>query len=439
VNPAKVAVIGGGWAGLAAAIGAIQAGHQVTVFEAARHWGGRARALPCRLPDGTEAILDNGQHILIGAYSDTLALMRTVGVNPNATLLRLPLTMLFPDGEGICLPDWPMPLDVLAGVLGARGWSFSDKWSLLLTTTRWQLSGFQCAPELSVADLCKGLSPTVLQTLIEPLCVSALNTPAERASGLVFLRVLKDSLLGAKGSSNLLLPSKDLSSLFPDAAAQWLAGHGATLRLGQRVDDIAHQGNWLVNGETFDFVIWATSSTVASQVLGKPMNEGATAQAMRAWAATAANLHYESIATVYVQAGNTHLPQPMLALRSSMDCPAQFVFDRGQLGGPAGLLAFVVSASTDERGNLQAKVLQQARTQLAKLLQDTQLIALQTVVEKRATFACTPGLDRPVQHIAPGLLACGDYVAGPYPATLEGAVRSGLSAGRSCHVLANTR
>jgi predicted NAD/FAD-dependent oxidoreductase len=56
------------------------------------------------------------------------------------------------------------------------------------------------------------------------------------------------------------------------------------------------------------------------------------------------------------------------------------------------------------------------------------LQALQTIVEKRATFACTPGLLRPSQHIAPRLLACGDYVVGPYSATLEGAVRSGVAA-----------
>jgi predicted NAD/FAD-dependent oxidoreductase len=84
-------------------------------------------------------------------------------------------------------------------------------------------------------------------------------------------------------------------------------------------------------------------------------------------------------------------------------------------------------------------VLQQARAQLAALLLDQELVVIQTVVEKRATFACTPGLVRPPQHIAPGLLACGDYVAGPYPATLEGAVRSGLAAGRSTHGQPNTR
>jgi hypothetical protein len=115
----------------------------------------------------------------------------------------------------------------------------------------------------------------------------------------------------------------------------------------------------------------------------------------------------------------------MLALQCSADAPAQFVFDRGQLGGPEGLLAFVVSASVGDTALLSAQVLAQGQAQLG-----LQLELVQTIVEKRATFACTPGLLRPAANIAPGLLACGDYVAGPYPATLEGAVRSGLQAAR---------
>ena len=125
-------------------------------------------------------------------------------------------------------------------------------------------------------------------------------------------------------------------------------------------------------------------------------------------------------------APGTRLAQPMLALHAGGGYPAQFVFDRGQLGGQAGLLAFVVSASVGDNAALTAQVVAQAAAQLG--LQQLQVI--QTIVEKRATFACTPGLQRPGLQIAPGLLACGDYVDGPYPATLEGAVRSGLTAAR---------
>lgn len=143
---------------------------------------------------------------------------------------------------------------------------------------------------------------------------------------------------------------------------------------------------------------------------------------MHTWATTAHALQFEAIATVYAHADDARLRQPMLALRSDAAHPAQFVFDRGQLGGPQGLLAFVVSASEGDRGTLQTRVLAQAQAQLGLAL-----TPLQTVVEKRATFACTPGLVRPTPAIAPGLWACGDYVDGPYPATLEGAVRSGVA------------
>ncbi len=144
---------------------------------------------------------------------------------------------------------------------------------------------------------------------------------------------------------------------------------------------------------------------------------------MQQWAAMCQALQFEAIATVYAWAANARLAQPMLALHSNAQHPAQFVFDRGQLGGPPGLLACVVSAAEGDRATLESHVLAQAQAQLGLTLQ-----AVQTVVEKRATFACTPALQRPAMHIAPGLMACGDYIDGPYPATLEGAVRSGIQA-----------
>jgi squalene-associated FAD-dependent desaturase len=438
VKPQRIAVIGGGWAGLAAAVHATRHGHHVTLFEASRQWGGRARAVAATLPDGSSLVLDNGQHILIGAYTETLALMRLVGVDPTKVFLRLPLCMQFPDGQGLRLPDWPMPLDVAAGVLGAVGWTLADKWSLLRSTARWQLSGFRCDAGLSVLQLCAGMSTRVMQTLIEPLCVSALNTPADRASGQVFLRVLKDSLLGGKGSSNLLLPLVDLSALFPGAATRWLQSKGATLRLGHRVQRLEHAIQWQVDGEAFDAVICATSSSALCQLLADAVANAAVQQDLQSWTAHARPLQFEAITTVYAQGQGIRLAQPMLALHSDAHAPAQFVFDRGQLGGPAGLLAFVVSASDGERSSLQNDVLSQAHTQLAPWLHGQRLQPIQTIVEKRATFACTPALVRPAQAIAPGLLACGDYVHGPYPATLEGAVRSGMGAVHALSTIAGS-
>jgi hydroxysqualene dehydroxylase len=191
------------------------------------------------------------------------------------------------------------------------------------------------------------------------------------------------------------------------------------VKLGTRVAGLTPaEGRWQVgvagaaDAASFDAVILATP----------PQEAGRLAASINApWADMATALQFESITTVYARGKGetTSLRAPMRALRSSAQHPGQFVFDRDELGGN-GLLAFVVSASSGERADIEARVLAQAREQLGMTLE-----AVQTVVEKRATFACTPGLLRPGATIAPRLLACGDYVQGPYPATLEGAVRSG--------------
>jgi squalene-associated FAD-dependent desaturase len=430
-----IAILGAGWAGLAAALELTQAGHQATVFEAARTVGGRARALPVPLPDGRTLVLDNGQHILIGAYTETLRCMRQVGVDEQAALLRLPLALRFPDGSGLQLPDAPAPWNALRGIAAARGWRWADRWALLRTAHAWQRSGFACEAQDTVADLCHALPQGLKDGFIDPLCVAALNTPADQASGQVFLRVLQDSLFGGRGSSDLLLPRQDLGQVFPQAALEWLQAHGALVRLGQRVQSLgaAPQGSgWLVDGVPFDAVLLATPSTEAARLVSQCAHTApyAWTVALCDWAASAQALRFEAITTVYLQAvpgaGGRTLPLPMLALRSSPQAPAQFVFDRGMLGGPSGLLAFVASASQGEREHITQQVLAQARTQLGLV----QAEPVQTVVEKRATFACTPGLQRPTAQVAPGLWACGDYVQGPYPATLEGAVRSGMEAVR---------
>ena len=427
----KVAVIGAGWAGLAAAINAVRCGHLVTVFEASRTVGGRARAVTSHT-----ATLDNGQHILIGAYTETLRLMRLVGVDTEAVLTRLPLTLTYPDGTGLKLPnfpDWASPLDLLAGIVRTQGWTWRDKLSLLRTAHRWQRGGFQCDPLHTVADLGTALTASVREGFLDPLCVSALNTPSAQASGEVFLRVLQDAMFSVKGGSRLLLPRVDLGQLFPEPASRWLEARGCPVRKSERVISLQHQApHWWANGQRFDQVIVATPSAEAARLFTASANvlPDTLAPALLRWAKVASALRFEAITTVYAQSqAGLHEPaaglrQPMTALRCTADCPAQFVFDRGQLGGPPGQLAFVISASHGDTASLEGQVVAQAQRQLGMAI-----IPLKTIVEKRATFACTPGLLRPHQAVAEGLSACGDYIDGPYPATLEGAVRSGWAAG----------
>ncbi|MDB5894396.1 MAG: desaturase, partial [Rhodoferax sp.] len=184
----------------------------------------------------------------------------------------------------------------------------------------------------------------------------------------------------------------------------------------------------------FDAVVLACPPWEAAKLV-RNANLAGTAP----WLEKAEALRFEAITTVYATSA-TGLAQPMLALRASPVAPAQFVFDRRRIGHPEGvpralakserapaMLAFVVSVSQGDRETLERQVLAQGRAQLG--LRD--LRPCQTVVEKRATFACTPGLQRPGMMVGPGLVACGEYVDGPYPGTLEGAVRSGLSAARA--------
>lgn len=464
IRPRRIAVVGGGWAGLAAAVRAVQAGHRVTLYEMARQLGGRARSVPLAAagegdPVGSHAgddALDNGQHILIGACRRTLDLLRTVGGREDELLRRGPLELRYADRRGLALPTGPAWLAFVRGVAGCTGWTWADRAAVVRTAAGWALARFRCDPALTVDTLCARLPPAVRELLIDPLCVAALNTPACEASAQVLLRVLRDALFGGRGGADLLLPRRPLAQLLPEPAARWLAAHGAVLHLGQRVakltrsgasagtddhgactaaghlDRAAHAGRaadedaagaWRVGSEPFDAVVLAATPAEAAR-LALPFAP--------VWAAQAQALRYEPIATVYLECRGARLPTPMTALMESAAAPAQFAFDHGALGGAAGRFAFVVSGAAQwaERGPgaLAAAVLDQARSAMPAGTWPAAPRVLRVIVERRATFRCTPQLVRPPMAIAPGLVAAGDYVAGPYPATLEGAVRSGEQA-----------
>lgn len=428
----RIAVIGAGWAGLAAAVQAVQQGARVTLIELAAQPGGRARQL--HTPAGD---FDNGQHILIGAYTHTLALMRQVGAEPDALLLRRPLRLVTPDGRGLALgAGHPVPAFARA-VLQARGWRWADRLALLRAASGWWWHGFACPPMLTVGQLVAHLPATVRHELVEPLCVAALNTPANQASATVFLRVLKDALFSGPGAADLLLPRVPLSALLPAPAWRWLVAAGADCRAGRRVMSLTARSTappdapgcngWQVDGEPFDAVVLASSAKEAARLVA-PVNP--------AWAQLSSALRHEPIVTAYLADAGLRLDQPMLALPGGPRAPAQFVFDLGALGGEPGCFAFVVSGAApwlaDGLAGCAEMVLQQAQQVFAGSFQGTERAVLRHIgAERRATFACTPGLHRPPMAIAPGLVAAGDYLAGPYPATLEGAVRSGGAAARA--------
>ncbi|EJN07983.1 hydroxysqualene dehydroxylase HpnE [Herbaspirillum sp. YR522] len=443
-KPVHTAVIGAGWAGCAAAVKLAAYGHRVSLLEAARTLGGRARRVDL---DGHS--LDNGQHILLGAYRDTLALMRQVGVDARQALLRLPLQMRYPAGAvdagmDFVAPRLPAPWHVALALLGARGLARGDKLALMRFSTSARWMGWRLHDDCSVATLLHthDQPPRLIQLLWRPLCIAALNTPPERASAQVFLNVLRDSLGARRSASDMLLPRLDLTALLPQAAAGFVQRHGGQVRTGVGVTGLqpAADGTWRLQSRQeqvaghFDRVVVATSAEVAANLLADVHDASGAlfdTGALRA-------LQFEPITTCYLQYhAALRLPLPMQALvdDASRQAWGQFVFDRGQLSQRAadqGLLAVVVSAAGQAtlhgHAELEAGIQRQLAADFARPELATPLWS-RVITDKRATFSCTPGLQRPHGDSLPASLAlAGDYVAGDYPATLEGAVRSGIAA-----------
>ena len=429
----SVAIIGAGWAGCAAAVELSRRGAKVTLFEAARTLGGRARRV-----DHQGTTLDNGQHILLGAYRDTLHLMQTVGLRPSEALLRLPLQMRYPAGScgmDLVAPRIPAPFHLVWAVLRAKGLTFSDKLSLARFSSAARWMKWELNTDCTVSELLERFDQTepLIRLMWRPLCVAALNTPPERASARVFLAVLRDSLGARRSASDMLIPRQDLSSLLPDAAAAYVEHHGGHVQAGAQVRNVTRTSEgWQVEtdaiNKAFDALIIATPPAQAQTLLAG-LNPEVAAQMQFA---------YEPITTCYLQYAPTiKLPSVFYALPDDPENHrwAQFIFDRGQLDPTqAGLMAVVISASglAIDQGNeaLVAEVLLQIASDLdMPALMNTQWHRI--ITEKRATFACTPDLHRPANDTGmPGLFLAGDYTAGEYPATLEGAVRSGLAAAR---------
>lgn len=422
-KPRRVAVVGAGYAGLAAAVELSAAGVEVDVFEASRTLGGRARRA-----DVDGACLDNGQHILVGAYAETLRLMRLVGADPEQLLLRHSLNLEYPGVLSIKAPALPAPLHLAAALLGARGLSWQEKWSAIRFMRFLEGCRYRLPPSLSVRALLDDLKqPDRLRRYLwEPLSIATLNTPSETASAQVFANVLRDTLGAGRSASDLLLPRTDLSALFPEPAARYLEARGSRVLNGRRIGRVKKTvEGWQVADAApcHDAVVLA----VAPQHLSALIPDDPALDTLRS---QLASLGFEPIVTAYLQyPASFRLPHPMLGYGDGL---LQWLFDRGQLVGTPGTLGAVISAKgrhLDMGGDELAAVLDaEIRDSFPHL---PPLLSHRIITEKRATFACTPGLVRPTTATAvPTLLLAGDYVASDYPGTIESAVRSGVSAAR---------
>lgn len=425
---APVAIIGAGYAGLACAVELARRRVPVTVFERSHTLGGRARVVA---RDGWR--VDNGQHILIGAYTELMRLLRLTGGSPKA-LAHLPLTLHTPGRMHLQAAPLPAPLHLALGLARARGLTWSDRIGMLRLMRFLKKRRFRLDPRMTVEHLLRdSAQPPHLSRLIwEPLCVAALNTPIAEASAQIYANVLRDSLAAGASASELLLPRVDLSELFPVPAARFLAVRRGKLRTGTAVEAIRPvDGGFRLDGDP-------VSQRYAQVVLATaPHHAGAlltSAGGCAALAATIDALASEPITTVYLALGKSlRLSHPMIGLA---DGPAQWAFDRGQFGGPAGLVACVISTRAAHEALTRDALLAAVHAQLAGMLgrELPRPEWSQVITEKRATYACRAGVVRPGPRTPlPGLWLAGDYLESDYPATLESAVRSGVeSAG---HVL----
>lgn len=409
-------IIGGGWSGLAAAVRLSQQGHRVQLFESARQLGGRARSVDWQ---GLE--IDNGQHLMIGAYRHTLSLLEDIGADNTALFQRLPLDIQIQD------PDYP-PLRIAAGP--GLPWPLSLAWRLWrdngtdclaqISRLNWLARRFKPTPDISVASWLDqaGQSRRLIRQLWEPLCLATLNTPIEMASAAVFARVLSTTFR-ARSDTDLLIPKLPLGATLPRLAEQYIQKQGSQIHLQSRVekivvDDGKVTGLVTQGGQYFpaEHIIVATPLAAARPLLDEQL--------------TLPVSDSYPIATAYLQyPADCRLPAPIQGLSGTL---CQWLFDRHELR--PGLVAAVISGPGEHEKLNKAALLKQIASEIHQQWPELPPMPDKSLVirEKRATFICNVDIQRQRPNNRTeitGLWLAGDFVANPYPATLEGAVLNG--------------
>jgi squalene-associated FAD-dependent desaturase len=428
----RVIVVGGGWSGLSAAVSLARQALPPILLESARQLGGRARALRFG-----QLHVDNGQHVLLGAFASVLEILGTLGVTEASVFRRqsLRLVVLGRNGRRIELRTerLPAPLHLVVGFLRSSGISLSARLAAIRLLRTIARERPEHIAECSVADfLLERRQPfEAVQAVWQPFCFAALNAPPERASARLFLRAAQHMFFGHRRHSDLLLPVLDLSACLPRPATDYIESRGGSVRLGARVQAIEIADGAVagvrVNDAVLaaDHVILATPPDVTVELLQPHA-------ALAAQVACFRQLTAQPICTVYLRYNETvTLERDMIGL---LDALPQWLFDRGRLNGDRGLIAAVISGTGPHLRLTNEALIGQVIDDIALRFPawpapiDTKLVR-----ERRATLAAIPGVDefRP-KHATPikGLWLAGDYTATGYPSTLEGAVKSGMLCAR---------
>lgn len=431
-----VIVVGAGWAGLAAAVTLTSRGKKVIVYEAAKQIGGRARSVPF-----ADTLIDNGQHLMIGAYQECIKILKLVGQCPYSKLKRTPLFLAVQDETGqqteLKTPRLPAPLHLLYALITTKGLSIKDRLAGIRFGLYIKKHGYIFSQDISVTQLFEQSRQTenIIKQLWEPLCLSTLNTPIETASANVFMRVFKDAFTQHYYDADLLLPIIDLSDTFPNAAVQYIRNKGGDVFLKSRLETIHIENNKIQSIDIKNSKQSQNIKTTSLVLAVAPQNLTKILPAtleLNNLHDKITNFTYQPIVTVYLQyPPETQLTHAMQGLSGTI---SQWVFDRGLLCKQHGLLSVVISCEGSHMQMNEETLIQTVQTEIETLFEETPKLQNAFVVrEKRATFACevnNASLRPENTTSVEGLFLAGDYTNTGYPATLEGAVRSGLSASR---------
>ncbi|MEP6607875.1 MAG: hydroxysqualene dehydroxylase HpnE [Burkholderiaceae bacterium] len=432
-----MAVIGGGWAGCAAAAELAAQGASVILLEASEELGGRARRVPLMLA-GHPHVLDNGQHLLLGAYTETAALFRLIDAAVDVVIERRPFGLHYPDGFSLRAARLPAPWHLAIALLFARGLSVADRCAMIaflrtLDRTRWNVGDDRSVTEW----LLNHAQPaTVVRRIWRPLALASLNTPLDRASAQIFANVLRDSLGAGSGASEMWLPRADLSALLPDAVERYLSTRGGEVLREARVERIIRRDRFhlqLRNESAAaiqaDAVCYAAPAGYLQRIVGP-------CDALASVFETVSRFEYEPIYTVYLKyTADVRIARGFTSL---LDDPAkrryaQWVFDRGALDqNNRGVLAAIISGSGAHEAESIEEVCQAVAAQLTAELDLPTVLDCRAIAERRATLAALPDLKRPANRTPwPGFVLAGDWTESGYPSTLETAVSSGRAAARA--------
>lgn len=447
-----VVIVGAGWAGLSAAVHLCRAGVPVQVLEAAPQAGGRARRLVLSW-DGAEIPVDNGQHLLLGAYRETLELIEFL---KGRGMLRMP--MRWENAAGLGIQRQSRPSDGLQGasmrdqlaeswsmlgaLFNAKGMPLRVRMHLIRTLIQAKLGNWR--PPVGVRTVREWYERTeqpvmLIEQFWNPLVLSAMNTPPEMACAFTFLRVLSNAMGREPAASDFIFAHEDLGQLFVDPALEYLDSQQMPVRLRTPVREI----RWASDGSGYQIraqhqdkgdllcvgrqVVLACPPATSARLLQGMVPDSVLTPLER--------FDYRPITTAYVgwRAGHPDLPASLPTMFSLYDKeqgaePAHWFFDRGvQQGWQVG--AVVISDSEAALAMSDEQLKTELVSQLARTLKLPAPEQVSFIHDKRATFSCTP--DRPVvppgylgSHL-PDIALAGDYAYGAFPATLEGAVRAG--------------